>query len=52
MAREELMARIDKVETKRFILWMKDIFNARDWELDKQYLRELDELNARLAQLN
>ena len=48
MTRKEINERIEQIERRQFYLMMKDFWNAKDFELDRQYTRELKELKAKL----
>jgi hypothetical protein len=49
--KEELKARLEKVENKRFFLAMKDRWNANDSKYDDDLLREEIALKKELANL-
>lgn len=48
MTREEITKRIDKLETRRFYLAMKDMWNNSDYALEDKLCREIRALKAQL----
>ena len=49
--REEITARIENLEHKKFILAMKDMWNDKDFDEDRAYEREIRELEAELKNI-
>ena len=49
--REEITAKIENLEHKRFILAMKDMWNDKDFDEDRAYKREIRELEAELKNI-
>lgn len=48
MNRQEIEARIDKLEDLRFYLAMKDRWNSKDFEQDREWSNELFNLRKEL----
>lgn len=48
MTREEMMNRIEELETARFYLAMKDRWNNEDFQTDDRLYRELRELKQKV----
>ena len=48
MAREEIMKRIDELETERFYLKMKDYWSSNDFEHDRKMYYQIRELEKAL----
>lgn len=44
MTKEEMKQRLEKLEDERFLLEMKDRWDAKDFETDRMYGREIREL--------
>ena len=44
MTKTEILARIDKLETAKFLLDMKDHWNAGDWKDSAEMVKEILEL--------
>lgn len=44
MTKEEMKQRLEKLEKERFLLEMKDRWNAKDYDIDRQYRNEIREL--------
>lgn len=51
MTRKEIENRIEKLETERFYLAMKDRWNDRDRELDRKYWIEILDLKKELEKI-
>lgn len=51
MAREEIVKRIDEIETQRFYLSMVDRWTARDCALDDTLASELYDLKRKLMEM-
>lgn len=41
MTKTEMLARIEKLETAKFLLDMKDHWNARDWQDSAEMVKEI-----------
>ena len=48
MTREQILAKIDEIETAKFMLDMCDRWSSEDYELNSKYAKELRELRALL----
>ena len=48
MTRQEIEKKIDEVNTKYFILQMKDGWTSEDYELEEQLEKEMKELDKQL----
>ena len=51
MTRQELMDRIEKINTLRFYLSMKDYWDREDYQRDNDFLSELRMLKQLLADM-
>ena len=51
MAKEEIIKRIEEINTDRFYLAMKDNWDRRDYDLDIKWYRELVELRELLKKI-
>ena len=49
--REEITKRIEELETKKFYLAMKDRWNDRDFETDRNYRIEIAKLEKELEEV-
>jgi len=50
MTREEMVKRIDELETRQFYLAMKDRWSNADFDLDRKLSREIRELKAQIGE--
>lgn len=51
MTKEVLMEKLEELESKRFMLAMKDRWNSEDYATDRHWAQEERELRAQLAQM-
>ena len=52
MAKEEMLKRIDEIETQRFYLDMVDRWDTRTYDLDTRLANELYDLKRKVAKLS
>lgn len=51
MTREEIIKRMNEIETKRFYLKMKDFWDRKDFETDDKWFKEWFELKKELEKI-